>query len=270
MTRLQLAETQRAFDGVAAGYDGPLGNNSLVQAIRTRTKEAVTRSLPPGSALLDLGCGTGIDAVALGENGYRVSAIDWSPEMVRRAQERVNRAGVDGLVTARQIGIHELDRLPAGEFDGAYSDLGALNCVPDLDAAAASIASRLRLGGIFVASVIGRICPWEVAIFALKRDWSRASTRFHKGAVAVPLDGRLVWTWYYSPSEFRSTFESAGFRQRSLRGLGLLVPPPYTIAFADRHPSLIARLQALEDRIAGWAGFRQGGDHFLIVMERRA
>src|SRR5262245_65107492 len=38
------------------------------------------------------------------------------------------------------------------------------------------------------------------------------------------------------------------FRSRvSLRTLGLLVPPPYMQAFADRHRSIVDRLQRLED-----------------------
>ena len=270
MTSLQLAETRRAFDSVADAYDGPLGNNALVQAVRARTLTAIRRCLIPGSTLLDLGCGTGLDAVALGREGYRVTATDWSPEMVRVTRERVGRAGAGGKVTAHNVGIHELERLPDGQFDGAYSNLGALNCVPDLTEAAQSIAARLRPGGMMVASVIGRVCPWELAIFSVKRDWTRAVARSERDAVAVPLNGRLVWTRYYSPSEFRSIFEAAGFRQRSLRSLGLLVPPPYAVGFAERHPKLIRRLQAADDRVAGSPGLRRWGDHFLIVMERRA
>jgi len=265
----QLADTQRAFDEVAAGYDGSLGNNTLVQAVRARTLAAVTRSVAPGAALLDLGCGTGLDAVALGRQGYRVTAIDWSANMVRQTRDRAAQAGNNGIVAVNQIGIHELGRLPAGTFDGAYSNLGAMNCVPDLGAAAASIAQRLRPGGALIASVIGRVCPWELAIFARKRDWRRVAARRSRGAVPVPLAGRTVWTRYYSPSEFRSTFAAAGFRLRSLRSLGLLVPPPYAIDFADRHPQLVARLQVIEDRVAGWPALRRWGDHFLVVMERR-
>jgi len=266
----QLADTQRAFDEVAAGYDGPLGNNTLVQAVRARTLAAVTGAVAPGSALLDLGCGTGLDAVALGRQGYHVTAIDWSANMVRQTRERAARADSVGMVAVHQVGIHELGRLPAGTFDCAYSNLGALNCVPDLATAASSIAERLRPGGVLIASVIGRVCPWELAIFARKRDWRRATARWSKKPVAVPLSGRTVWTRYYSPSEFRSTFAAAGFSLRSLRTLGLLMPPPYALAFADRHPHLLARLQAIEDQIAAWPGVRGWGDHFLVVMERHA
>jgi SAM-dependent methyltransferase len=270
MNPRQLADTQRAFDEVAAGYDGPLGNNTLVQGVRSRTLAAVTRSLARGATLLDLGCGTGLDAVALGRQGYLVTAIDWSANMVRQTRERAARAGNHGLVAVHQVGIHELGRLPAGTFDGAYSNLGALNCVPDLGSAAASIAQRLRPGGVLIASVIGRTCPWELVIFARKRDWGRAAARRSKRPVAVPLGRGTVWTRYYSPAEFRSMFEAAGFSLRSLRTLGLLVPPPYAVAFADRHPRLVARLQAIEDGVAGWPGVRGWGDHFLVVMERHA
>lgn len=270
MNTQQLVDTQHAFDSVAAVYDGPLGNNALVQGIRTRTLAAVTRSVASGAAVLDLGCGTGIDAAFLARRGYRVTAIDWSAEMARRTRERATGAGLDRLLAVHHLGIHELDRLPVAGFDAAYADLGSLNCVPDLAETARSIAARLRPRGTLVASVIGRVCPWEVALFTLKGHWRRARMRAAKGSIPVPLNGRTVWTSYYRPAEFRSAFESAGFTLQSLRSLGLLVPPPYMLAFAQRHPRAVDLLQALEDRVAGWPGLREWGDHFLIVMQRHA
>lgn len=266
----QLVDTQRAFDSVADDYDGPIGNNLLVQEMRKRTLAAVTSSVPSGASLLDLGCGTGIDAVELGRRGYRVTAVDWSPEMVRRAKERVSGAGLARVVEVFHLGIHQLDQLPASAFDAAYSNLGALNCVPDLEAAARSIGSRLRPDGRLIASVIGRVCPWELGLFGLRWQWSRASLRWSKRSVPVSLNGHLVWTRYYTPNEFRSGFAGAGFRLSSLRGLGLLTPPPYMIGFAQRHHRAVRRLQAIEDRVASWPGLRRWGDHFLIVMQRAA
>ena len=96
MNAEQLIDTRSAFDSVADAYDGPLGNNALVQAVRARTLAEVRRRVPPGAALLDLGCGTGLDAAALAQQGYRVTAIDWSPEMVRRCLERLDEAEMRG------------------------------------------------------------------------------------------------------------------------------------------------------------------------------
>jgi SAM-dependent methyltransferase len=263
-----LQDTQRAFDSVAADYDGPLGNNALVQRFRARTLQAVLDHVPPGQAVIDLGCGTGLDAETLARRGYRVTAIDWSPEMARRARERAARAGLADRIEVRALGVQQLDQLAEGAFAGAYADLGPLNCLPDLGDAARLIACALQPGGKLIASVIGRVCPWELLVFALKGDWARARLRFSKESVPVPLNGRTVWTRYYSPREFQAAFAGAGFRRVSLRALGLFVPPPYLAAFAGRHPRWIDRLQRWEDRAAGWPLARGWGDHFLIVLRR--
>ena len=55
-------------------------------------------------------------------------------------------------------------------FDGAYSNFGALNCLPDLRAVSAALAPRLRPGGLLVAAVIGRHCPWELVFYLLRGD----------------------------------------------------------------------------------------------------
>src|SRR5262249_37855084 len=97
---------------------------------------------------------------------------------------------------------------------------------------------------------------------------ARALVRFRRGLVPVPLEGRTVWTRYYTPREFERVFGGAGLTRVSLRALGLLVPPPYLHAFASRHPLLVASLQRLEDRVAAWPLVRACGDHFLIVLRK--
>jgi len=181
-----------------------------------------------------------------------------------------NCQGTDPLqIDVRQLGIHELDRLAPLGFDAAWSNFGPLNCVPSLPDAAALIGDRLRRGGVLVASVIGRVCPWELALYATRGDWARARVRFATKAVPVPLEGRSVWTRYYAPGPFTRVFEAAGFTRVELRALGLCVPPPYLQAFADRHPRLIAGLHAIDDAVAAWPVLRNVGDHFLIVLRKR-
>ena len=267
-TRDALLDTQRAFDGVAAGYDQSNETNPVIRWMRARTIAAITRAVAPGGHLLDLGCGPGRDAATLAAAGYRVTAIDWSPAMVGQTLQRVTSSGLEGRVHVRHLGIHQLGALDTGPYDGAYSDLGPLNCVPDLGAAARTLASHLRPGGVLVASVIGRCCPWEMALYTARGDAARATVRFQYDLVAVPLDGRTVWTRYVWPSEFESAFRAAGFTRVSLRALGLAVPPPYLEGFAARHPRLLSVLQRVDDLIGGWPVFRQWGDHFLIVLRK--
>jgi SAM-dependent methyltransferase len=265
-----LADTQEAFDRVADGYDRSNRENPILCAMRARLHRTVAAFAPAGGHLLDLGCGPGSDAVAFAVKGYRVTAVDWSPAMVEQARRRGRDAGVAGRVDVQHLGIHELDRLEPGgpPFDAAYSNFGPLNCVVDLETAAQRIAERLTPGGVLVASVIGRVCPWEIALYVARGDRARATIRFRRGLVAVPLDGGTVWMRYFSPHEFETIFASAGLTRVSLRALGLFVPPPYLQAFADRHPSIVDGLQRAEDRCGGWPVLRGWGDHFLVVLRK--
>lgn len=263
-----LRETQRAFDAVAAGYDQSNAVNATLSEMRARARRTLESLVATGAHVLDLGCGPGTDEVHLAGHGYRVTAIDWSPAMAAEARARVELAGLGHRVDVRHLGIQQLDQLAPATFDAAYSSFGALNCVPDPEAAAALIASRLRPGGVLVASVIGRVCPWEIALYLSRGQWRRAAIRFTRGMVPVPLEGRSVWTRYYTPRAFGRAFASAGFDRVRLRALGLLVPPPYAQAFAARHRALVSGLQRVEDVVGDWPGVRAWGDHFLIVLRK--
>ena len=267
MTTVRLAETRRAFDAVAVDYAASTSSSLVLESMRQHVRAAVRRHAPVGSAVLDLGCGPGLDAACLARAGYHITALDWSPAMVRAAETRFGAPdGQVGSATAIHLGIHEIHRLAPRRWAAAYSGLGALNCVPDLAAAARGLADRLRPGGVLVVSVMGRVCPWELALFGLRMDWRRAGARFASGTVAVPFHGHRVWTRYDTPRAFERVFTAAGFTRLVLRGLAVLAPPPYLARFAHRHPRLVERLLWLDDRVAHWPGLRQLGDHFLMVL----
>jgi ubiquinone/menaquinone biosynthesis C-methylase UbiE len=263
-----LADTQRAFDSVAVAYERSNAANPVLCAMRRRTIESIVAHTPKGGRILDLGCGPGADEETLIRSGFSVTAIDWSAAMVDETRKRLGRAGLAGRADVHHLGIQELDRLPAALFDTVCSNFGPLNCVPSLDDAMRLVGRRVGPGGRFVASVIGRVCPWEIALFTARRDWTRVKVRFRRSAAPVPLNGETVWTQYYTPAAFTRVGAANGFRLVSLRGLGVFVPPPYMESFAARHPSLVAGLQRLEDVAGGWPGVRQCGDHFLVVLRK--
>ncbi|MCC4589089.1 class I SAM-dependent methyltransferase [Xanthomonas melonis] len=263
----QLLDTQRAFDSVAPDYDGPRGNNALIQRMRTTLWDTVAAQLPVGASLVDLGCGTGLDAGEFARRGYRVLATDWSPAMVERTRQRAAAQGLETRLAAAHVGIQQLDQL-AGPFDGMYSNFGPLNCAPDLPAVAAQCARLLRADGCLVFSVIGRICPWEIGHYALRGRFRRAAVRAARGATAVGMNGHTIWTWYHLPREFYRAFEPH-FALHSYRALSLFLPPPYLVEFCERNPRLSAGLGRLDDRLGGLPLLREMGDHFLIVLRKR-
>jgi SAM-dependent methyltransferase len=157
-----------------------------------------------------------------------------------------------------------VDNLEPDTFDGAWSNFGPLNCVANLPAAARAIARRVRPGGILVASVIGRVCPWEIGLELARGQWQRARLRFSRAFVPVPLNGRRIWT-VHSP-RVRAVVCRGGVARQSQRACALALA--VSEGLAVRHlawwvpfgaPTIGAHLP----------GVRAWGDHFLVVMRKR-
>jgi len=265
----RLRDTQDAFDSVAGDYDGPRGNNALIQRMRARMWHWLDSTFSAASRLIDVGCGTGLDAIRMARLGHHVTAIDWSPRMVQRTRERAEREQLCDRVRSVVIGGHELERLEGnGVYDGAYSDLGPLNCVPDLAAMSAQCARLIKPGGALVFTVIGRLCPWELLHYGIRGRWARAKVRFARGFTPVSMNGHTIWTHYYWPREFGRAF-SGEFSVSQVRGLCILSPPPYLTWLHERYPKVDGALWRIDQRLAAWPVVRSLGDHFMIILRRR-
>jgi SAM-dependent methyltransferase len=85
--------------------------------------EQLTRVVPPGSRVLDYGCGIGSDGLLLLEAGYRVEFADFDNPSVEYLRWRLERRG-------REAAIHDLDQDVPGGFDAAFA-LDVIEHVPD-------------------------------------------------------------------------------------------------------------------------------------------
>jgi hypothetical protein len=126
----------------------------------------------------------------------------------------------------------------------------------------------LKRDGTLVFTVIGRICPWEIAHYLRRGRWARAKVRFARNVVPVGMNKRTIWTRYYGPREFYRAFASH-FKLVQFRGLCVFSPPPYLTWMRERYPRWHEWLWRLDRRVAGWPLIRGMGDHFLIVMRKR-
>jgi ubiquinone/menaquinone biosynthesis C-methylase UbiE len=271
----EYLETARAFDVVAGDYDavyGPEGN-AVMTWMRRESLALLRETFPPGSHLLEIGCGTGEEAVALAQAGRRVVATDISPQMAARTQVKAQAAGAGDRVMALAVPAGGLAALhPPAPFDGAYASFGALNCEPQLDKAATALARLVKPGGRFVCSVMARWCPFEIAWFLLHGRPRAAFRRLRRGWQPAPVAGRdavevSVSTRYLSVREVARTFGPDFTVERTL-ALPLLLPPPYLNALYRTHRAFFDRVEPWERRLRGrWPG-RFWGDHVVVVLRR--
>jgi SAM-dependent methyltransferase len=67
--------------------------------------------------VMDAACGTGFHTVMLARDGFNVTGADGSAEMVRKAQENAQRAGVKGLPVVEAEWTKMTESFPSQKFD---------------------------------------------------------------------------------------------------------------------------------------------------------
>ena len=96
----------------------------IAKHMETGAKEFVARlNLKPGMRVLDVGCGTGSQAIPAARTGAQVTAIDIAPNLLAQAAERAER---DGLNIDFREGDAEALAFPDGEFDVVLSMFAAI------------------------------------------------------------------------------------------------------------------------------------------------
>jgi ubiquinone/menaquinone biosynthesis C-methylase UbiE len=146
-----------------------------------------TVGLPPGSVALDVGCGSGREALFMAECGLTVTGIDFSPAAIEIAQKRTQTTGVK--VDWRVASALNLP-MGSGAVD-FVNDRGCFHVIPRSERArfADSVARVLKPGGRMLLRGSDHDSASEegfVAISALEVDRWFSAPRFSRGPV-LPL-----------------------------------------------------------------------------------
>ncbi len=258
-----------AFDACAHEFDDRFGGCRSVAAQRRAVRRQLLRTFPAGSRLLELGGGTGDDALFLAEQGRNVVLTDGSPAMVARAAEKVRAAGWRHRIETRELALEQLAevgrRWSGTPFDGAYSNFAVLNCVPDLALVARGLAPLLQPGASVLLVVFGRWAVGEILIQLALGNRRGAFRRFARGDVPARLGGHKFTVRYPSLGDFRRAFVPC-FRLVRTRGIGVFVPPSAAEPTISSYPRLLAGLETL-DRLAS-VSLAFFGDHILLHFIR--
>ena len=262
MANRHVANSSSPFDTLAFTYDDEFSSSPLGRTLRSAVWRRIEPHLRPGGTALELGCGTGIDALGLAEAGMRVVAVDSSKRMVDVARERCR--GVPEAVRVELGDISDLEAVAgcAGPFDLVLSDFGALNCVDDLGSALRSIAGRLGPEGAVVAVIMGRFVPWEWVWMVRSGRPGSAFRRLRPGGA----EWRGIRIRYHTVGGVRRAARSAGLEVRRVAGLGSLLPTTEARAWIGRHNWLMRSLNGLERQFETVPPLPQLADHLLVEL----
>ena len=178
--------------------------------------------MPPGSRVLDVGCGSGHVAASLVAAGHVVHAVDPDPQMVALATSR-------SAADVRRGGLPDLPYDDAS-FDAVVANF-VLNHVDDPRAAARGLAPVTRPGGHVVASIWPAYVPPQATLWSALLDDAGAVRPDHAAAGAGPglralargpgrparagglrvvEVGTTEWDWRVRPDDFWAGVTSVG------------------------------------------------------------
>ncbi|MFD5826330.1 class I SAM-dependent methyltransferase [Lentzea sp. NPDC060358] len=174
------------WDARAEGFDDEPDHGLRDGRVRDAWA-AVLLPLPPkpGSAVADLGCGTGSLAVLLAAAGHEVSGLDFAPRMVEAAAAKASAAGVRVALTT---GDAASPPYAEASFDVVLAR-HVLWALPDPAAAVGRWVRLLRPDGVLVL-VEGR---WSTGSGLTADETRDLVLRVRDEAVVTSLDDEALW-----------------------------------------------------------------------------
>ena len=142
-----LAQIENAHVEEAYARWAPIYDLAFTTVMAPGRRAAVAAAQRFGGKVLDVGVGTGLELPMFGD-GVELVGVDLSEPMLRRAQERVAR---DGLNQVSGLCVMDATRLAFadGAFDATVAPF-VLTVVPDPHATLAELARVTRAGGEIV------------------------------------------------------------------------------------------------------------------------
>lgn len=134
------------IDAIKSSYSrwAPIYDKTFGAITRAGRRRAVTYINKIGGSVLEVGVGTGLSLRHYDSN-VKVTGIDFSTEMLAKAQAKVAEMRLDHVVALRQMDARALD-FPDNSFDFVAA-MHVLSVAPDPDQVMSEIARVLKPGG---------------------------------------------------------------------------------------------------------------------------
>jgi SAM-dependent methyltransferase len=217
-----MSERYNDYDRFAWIYNQYWGGFS--QLVLPLLDRLILGDLPAHAKILDVACGTGHVSRLLVKEGYQVTGLDGSAEMLRYARENAPQAEFL-LLDARSFSLPPV-------YDGAVSTFDSLNHIlslPELETAFRNILAALKPGGRFLFDLnleAGYLAGWNGSVgdsfadhaYIWKNSYDPDQKLARFDATLFRLEEGLwqrsdvtLWQHCYTPQEVLGALARAGF-----------------------------------------------------------
>jgi ubiquinone/menaquinone biosynthesis C-methylase UbiE len=262
-----IRSAQEYWDTAANHYDEIFPCTLIGRSQRDAVWHELGRVFYAGQRILELNCGTGIDALHLAERGIRIVACDISPRMIELARHRSGSNRYGDLIDYRVLATEDIARLAdEAPFDGAFSNFSGMNCVEDLSTVARNLSRLLKSGSMVLLCMMGRFCLWEIAWYMAHGDPHKALRRLRPGSTGSHGDNASVNVYHWSVAKVVNIF-LPNFRLRRRVGIGVSMPPSYSEHWVRHFPRIFDGLRQSDRWLGHVPILRNLGDCVLLQFE---
>ena len=225
-----MSEVKHHYEALlGAHYSWSLGDFDARVAASRAFFEA---QLPPPSApaALDLGCGTGVQTLALSQLGYQVTGVDFSPRMLAEYVERTAPVGARAVVSD----LTDFDVGPGFAVAVCFGDtVSHLADWPAVRSLCRRTFDAIAPGGVWLLSSRDHsvVLEGDARFLLIRADETRSMICFvedagerirvtdliqSRGPAGTTLQSHSYWKLRVSPMTLTLELTTAGFRVESL------------------------------------------------------
>jgi ubiquinone/menaquinone biosynthesis C-methylase UbiE len=262
----EAALPQAYWNNAAETYEHDFTETLVGKLWRDSVWRELDAGFLSGQRVLELNCGTGIDALHIASRGVSVVACDISSRMIEFARRKAVSSSCASLVDFHVLPTEQLSSLATRElFDGAFSNFSGLNCVKDLSQVRRDLAFFLKPGARVFFCMLGRFVPWEIVWYGAQGKRNKALHKLRGDRIQVTESG--IEVQLPSRKELVELF-APDFQLRSWKGIGIAVPPSNMDRWARNVPMIVQGLGWVDRAISRAPVFRNWGGCILFEFER--
>ncbi len=261
---------QSTFNSIAATYDVDFTYSKIGIMQRNRVWNNLKKDLNTSNinSVLEINCGTGLDAYWLVEKGYSVTATDVSSEMIFCAKQK--RLDLNSENPNFSIcGFDDLEATFQGrKFDLLFSNFAGLNCInkSELEKLNRVFNSLLNQNGLLIMVLLGKKSWLERLYFLLKGDLKKSKRRLHPDLAKLNEDS-FQMTYCYTVEELKEIFTNFNFIRT--KPIGIIIPPSYLEPILKKLSFLSLPILLLEKLFGSLSFLSDYADHTYLAFRKK-